>query len=128
LHQRGIEQCFRSLKDSARGIVHILLGAQKEIVGFETVRPLYENPFQFGGVQVGGYLSNDHLWQTVLDLEEVKESFVELGEPERRTQLGIGQLDRQAQTIPENPDTARENVADPQYIAYLARVTILVSK
>jgi len=126
LHQRGIEQCFRSLEDSARGIVHILLGTQKEIVGFEAVWPLYANSFQFGGVQMGGYLSNDHLGQTVLDLEEVKKSFVELGEPERRAQLSIGQLDRQTQTIAEDPHTSGENVANPQYIADLAWVTILV--
>src|SRR4029077_3539144 len=74
------------------------------------------------------YLSNDHFGQTILDFEEVKKSFVELGEPERRAQLGIGQLDRQAQTIAEDPYTSGENVANPQYIADLAWVTILVSK
>jgi hypothetical protein len=74
--------------------VHVLLGAQKEIVSFETVRPLDADSVHLSRVEVRRDLSNDHLAQTVLDLEEVGKSFIELREPERSTQLRVGQLDR----------------------------------
>ncbi len=126
LRDRGVEQRFGCLEDRARGIVHVLLGAQKEVVGLEAVRSLDADAVHLSRVQVGCDLLNNHFGQAVLNLKEVGKSFIELREPERSTQLCVGQLDRQTQAILENSHTARENVANPQYVTNLARVTILV--
>ena len=76
--------------------MHIFLGAQKEVVGLEAVRPLDANALHLGCMQVGRDLLDNHLAQAVLNLEEVEKSLVEFCKPQRLPRLRIGQLDGQA--------------------------------
>ena len=58
--------------------MHILLRAEKEFVSLEAVRPLDADAVHFSCVQVRRDLSNNHLGQAVLHLEEIGKSFIEL--------------------------------------------------
>src|SRR5690349_24875750 len=102
--------------------MHIFLGAQKEVIRLEAVWPLDADAVHFSGGEGRCHLLNNNLAQAVLNLEEVGKSFIELREPERSTQLRVGQLDRQTQAILEYPYTARDNIANLQQVNNLARV------
>ena len=51
LCNRGVEQRFRRLEHRTRGIMHVLLRAQKEVVGLEASGPLDANAVHFSRMQ-----------------------------------------------------------------------------